>query len=353
MDLLQSALYPINKLAAKFFSLGSTFSLSSLLCALGVAVFFLMRKRLARKRRIRARTIARALFPRRILRSPSYSADVGYFFVSSLVFGLIFGWAILSFQVVSNLVIDGLIGAFGVAPPTVLPAFACSAIITLALFLAYELGYWFDHYLSHNVPVLWEFHKVHHSAEVLTPLTLFRVHPVDGLLNANILAITTGIANGIANYAFGRTTYEYAIMDTNLLFVLFVHAYIHLQHTHLWIAFRGLTGRVLLSPAHHQIHHSTNPAHFNKNLGSCLAIWDWQFGTLHVPAKEPERLTFGVEEEHKEHHHALVGSLVDPLWRVALQLKGAIVREAPIPVRADVAQANVADPVGEARPAGP
>ncbi len=76
--------------------------------------------------------------------------------------------------------------------------------------------------------------------------------------------------------------------------MVFIHVYIHFQHSHLWIAFRGLAGRVLISPAHHQVHHSTNPVHFNKNLGSCLAVWDWMFGTLHVPAKAPERLNFGV-----------------------------------------------------------
>ena len=46
------------------------------------------------------------------------------------------------------------------------------------LFLAYELGYWLNHYLSHRIAFLWEFHKVHHSATVLTPLTNFRVHPI-------------------------------------------------------------------------------------------------------------------------------------------------------------------------------
>jgi len=37
------------------------------------------------------------------------------------------------------------------------------------------------------VPFLWEFHKVHHSANVLTPITAFRVHPVDTWLFANMI----------------------------------------------------------------------------------------------------------------------------------------------------------------------
>ncbi len=156
---------------------------------------------------------------------------------------------------------------------------------------------------------------------MLTPVTNFRVHPVDALVHANITALMMGTANGVMHYAFGTTAYQYVIADSNLIFVLFVHAYVHLQHTHLWIPFRGMWGRIFLSPAHHQVHHSTNPAHFNKNLGSCLAVWDWLFGTLHVPARERERLTFGVDSESDQQRdvHAISWSLVLPfigLWRL-------------------------------------
>ena len=153
------------------------------------------------------------------------------------------------------------------------------------LFLAYELGYWFNHWLSHKVPLLWEFHKVHHTAEVLTPLTNFRVHPVYTWIFANILALSAAIANGLGNYMFGETAYQYALTDTNIILVLFIHAYVHLQHSHMWIAFRGALGRIFVSPAHHQVHHSADPKHFNKNFGSCLALWDWMFGTLYVPGR--------------------------------------------------------------------
>ena len=60
--------------------------------------------------------------------------------------------------------------------------------MTIVVFLAFELGYWFHHYLSHRIPFMWEFHKVHHTAEVLTPVTIFRVHPLDTVVYYNILA---------------------------------------------------------------------------------------------------------------------------------------------------------------------
>ena len=48
--------------------------------------------------------------------------------------------------------------------------------ITLFLFFVFS-RYWLYRFL-HTIPFLWEFHKVHHSAKVLTPVTFYRVHPV-------------------------------------------------------------------------------------------------------------------------------------------------------------------------------
>ena len=296
MDAAWSILLQVlERLAGPLLSYGSMLSLTSLASAFCLAVGFIVVKRRRRKRRIRLGVIMRALFPRRIARHASTGIDVSYLVFNTFIFGVMFGWALLSFRAIGNGTIEALTAMFGTPAATALPEFATRALLTLVLFLAYELCYWLHHYLCHRVPLLWEFHKVHHSANVLTPITVFRVHPVDTWLFANMMAVAVGAAYGVANYALGVTAYQYVLTDTNLILVVFIHLYLHFQHSHLWIAFRGLAGRVLLSPAHHQVHHSINPVHFNKNLGSCLAVWDWMFGTLHIPAKAPERLSFGVE----------------------------------------------------------
>jgi sterol desaturase/sphingolipid hydroxylase (fatty acid hydroxylase superfamily) len=323
--------YLVAKFEALFLTAGSTFSLASLFCAFCVAVTFLVVRRLRRSRRIRLKALARALFPRSMRRSPSLRTDIGYVLLGTLVFGVILGWALLSYQVLNKGVIAGLTQVFGPREPTALPEVAVRASITLALFLAYEFAYWVDHYISHRAPFFWEFHKVHHDATVLTPLTVFRIHPVDGLLHGNITAVILAAVGGAATYLFGKTAHQYAITDTNLLLVLAVYAYVHLQHSHLWIAFRGTLGRILLSPAHHQVHHSTNPAHFNKNLGSTLAIWDWLFGTLHIPAKQRERLRFGVEDAPGHERlpadvHSVPASIVRPFGAALAHLAPAFGR---------------------------
>ena len=50
---------------------------------------------------------------------------------------------------------------------------------TVAGFLAEDGSRFLNHYLQHRVPLLWRFHKVHHSATTLTPVTLYRAHPLE------------------------------------------------------------------------------------------------------------------------------------------------------------------------------
>jgi sterol desaturase/sphingolipid hydroxylase (fatty acid hydroxylase superfamily) len=135
---------------------------------------------------------------------------------------------------------------------------------------------------------------------------------------ANILAVFLGLASGALSYLQLSSPFE--IGGTNLILVAFYFVTVHLQHSHVWIATTGLLGRVILSPAHHQIHHSDNPIHFDKNFGSCLSIWDWVFGTLHMPERTRERLNFGVTTRERNHHTA-IGSLIMPFVQAASRLR--------------------------------
>ena len=294
----------------------SPFSAVSLLFALFVAVGFTLLKRRPEKRNVKYRVMLRALFPRWLYRNASFKSDVMFFLFNTLAFAALFGWAMLSSRYVTTIVSATLTDYFGAWAGTGWNGFAGQSISTLAIFLAYELGYWLNHYLSHRIPFLWEFHRVHHTAEVLSPLTNFRVHPVYSIVFGNLLALFVGTTDGVLHYLKFGTAFG-AGAGGNLLVIAFVWIIGHLQHSHLWIAVTGPLGRVVISPAHHQIHHSTNPKHFNKNFGSCLAIWDWIFGTLHIPNRDREHLTFGVDSA-KPHHHTVVGGMLTPFamaWR--------------------------------------
>lgn len=308
----------LSKVQGVFLSTGGSLSLAQLGAAFLIAVGAAVLLRRAKGKTFRIRAFLKALFVRRIVFSRSSTADYKLAFFNLFLAGALFGWAVLSHHTISVWTNDTLIALFGASEPSALPAFATGAVMTVALYLAYEFAYWADHCLSHKTPFLWEFHKVHHQAETLTPITNFRVHPVDSIVFYNILALCTGLTQGLTSFAFGAEPTTFS--GSNIFFLIFAFTTLHLQHSHVWIAFTGFWGRVFMSPAHHQIHHSRDALHFDRNFGSSLAVFDWLFGTLHVPQKTREKLTFGVEPEGHD-PHTVPGMLIAPFARAASRLQ--------------------------------
>lgn len=301
----------LEQIFSVLFQPGSVFSLFSLAAAFCVGVGFLAHRRRRRRGRVEPGVLARAVFSKRIALHRSTLADMGYFLINSLAIGGLIGWGCLSGAEVAKVTLAAFKTVFGPMAPAAAPDLALRAGMTLLLFLAYEFGYWLDHYLKHRVPFLWETHKTHHAAETLTPWTVWRVHPLDTLVFTNVLAIVVGVVAGAATWAIGRDAPVFAISGSNVLLVFFIYAYVHLQHSQFWIPFTGTPGKIFMSPAHHQIHHSNDPAHFNRNMGSCLAIWDWAFGTLEIPGVENPRLVYGVEQEGED-PHSVTTLLISP-----------------------------------------
>jgi sterol desaturase/sphingolipid hydroxylase (fatty acid hydroxylase superfamily) len=329
----------LEHLFSVLFQPGSIFSLASLATAFCIAQGFLAYRRWRRRGRVRLDVLARAVFSKRIMFHRSTFADMGYFLVNIFAIGGLIGWACLSGAEIAKTTLAAFNAVFGPVAPSAAPEFALRTGMTLLFFLAYEFGYWVDHYLKHRVSFLWEMHKTHHAAEVLTPWTVWRVHPLDTLVFTNIIAVVVGIAAGAGTWAIGREAPAFAFDGTNVLLVFFVYAYVHLQHSQFWIPFGGALGRVFMSPAHHQIHHSNNPAHFNRNMGSCLALWDWMFGTLEVPGTENPHLVYGVDQEGED-PQAVTTLLISPVRKSLAALIDALL---PKPAEAPSSKAVAAD----------
>jgi sterol desaturase/sphingolipid hydroxylase (fatty acid hydroxylase superfamily) len=149
------------------------------------------------------------------------------------------------------------------------------------------------HYVQHRIPVLWEFHRVHHSALVLNPLTNYREHPIDNILYAVALSTTAGVTSGCLLALFGGVPTDLAIAGASLPALLFNVLGYHLRHSHIWLRWPGRLAYVFGCPAHHQIHHSCEPEHIDKNLAFNFPIWDVLFGTFHLPEREP-KMTSGL-----------------------------------------------------------
>jgi len=292
-----------NQLGGTFLWPGSSSSIAALAVTLLIFILFAI----PAGRKVRLRVILRILFPRRLLATASGRADIGFYIFSILFAGLLIGWAMFSAEQVRAWVQLWL----GAPPDPRLPRWAAAPIATAILFLAFELAYWVDHWLMHRVPFLWHLHKVHHRAESLSLLTRARVHPLETIGFYNLVALTTGLTAALLDQLLGRID-PYTIGGTNLLIMLFAIAITQLQHSHLWVGFGPFWGRLLLGPAHHQIHHSAHTNHFNKNFGSCLALFDRLFGTFHMPSTKRETLRFGVDDA-EAHPHGVRASLLTPV----------------------------------------
>ena len=287
------------------------------------AVFYFWSRR---KRKTSLSGLLRYLFPRRALRHPAFWLDVKMYVFSSvylafqalLVFGGMEGLSQLILLAVEPLVGPG-------AAPHALPLWA-AIVVPVVIYLALEFGYWLSHYMLHHVPWMWEFHKVHHSAEVLTPLVEWRQHPFEYFLVPLTMGTVSSVVLAAVTWLFGPHL-AYGAWSPSLIIMAFVCTTLHLRHSHVKMSAPGVLGYILQTPAHHQIHHSTDPRHFDKNLGFCLSVWDWVFGTLYIPKKD-EVPTLGLYDEHGAKDElvtttSLLTHLVLPFQRVWGKLKPA------------------------------
>lgn len=180
---------------------------------------------------------------------------------------------------------------------------------TFALFLVSDFSRYWVHRWLHTIPVLWEFHKVHHSAKVLTPFTFYRVHPVENLLFGLRYALSIGAVTGLFFYWFGARLDIYTVLGVNIVVFLFNLLGSNLRHTHVKLKYFKAVEKLLVSPYMHQIHHSKK--HFDKNYGGYLSLWDRVFGSVKY-SQEVKHLKFGLRKEQMASYSTLQGLLFFP-----------------------------------------
>ena len=139
-------------------------------------------------------------------------------------------------------------------------------------------SYWL-HRGKHAWPVLWQFHKVHHSQTELTVFTRFRFPLLDRLLDMVVL-FPIGVVTGSASLP--------------LALYLLVVLRSCLEHSGLNWTY-GPLGWLIVSPSFHGTHHSKAPEHIDRNFGGLFAVWDRMFGTCAPRGDKP--LSYGLHHE--------------------------------------------------------
>lgn len=264
----------------------------------------------------------RRLLPREVYRHHSFRVDVQLKLFNHLLAPA--SWLAESVSIVG---IAGVISSAGHVLVEGRPVFAGELSVLgkigigLLVFMAYDFGKYVSHYLGHKFPLMWELHRVHHSAEHLNPFTAYRFHPLELVVEGFCITLCAGLMAGVVGIFVDLTVVMryFDLVHAWLFLRLFNLVGGNLRHMHLWWNWPNWLGHIISSPAQHQIHHSIERRHHGKNLASCFALWDWLFGTLYQP-REREALVFGVNEGVVHRH--LPEVLLQPLHGVGRVLCG-------------------------------
>ncbi len=243
----------------------------------------------------------RFLMPKAVWGHPSAWLDLRFFLVHQFTGKLLYvGLTGATIAVVFHWVTGGT-SLVGVIVGSELPGF-WDILISLAymfVVIAFtDFAAFYIHYLQHKIPLLWEFHKVHHSPEVMHPISNFREHPFDNVVYALGIGSVYGIVLGSVNVFLGYLPNMPSVLGIPVLIFLFNIGGYHLRHSHIWLRWPGRWSMVFPSPAHHHVHHSCHPDHLDKNFAFLFPLWDVLFRTYEMPEdnKDVKFGIYGVEE---------------------------------------------------------
>jgi sterol desaturase/sphingolipid hydroxylase (fatty acid hydroxylase superfamily) len=165
-----------------------------------------------------------------------------------------------------------------------------------------DIGAYWGHRWSHEIPLLWRFHAIHHSAEEMDWLVSSRGHPLD-------LAFIH-FSGLVPIYLLGFAQPMYNNGDlVMIIYILFGYIWSYLIHANVRWRF-GFLEKLIASPAFHHWHHTNDGAEYiNKNYAAIFPWIDRIFGTLYLP-RSRWTVKYGIDTPMAP---GLVGQLLQPL----------------------------------------
>lgn len=165
------------------------------------------------------------------------------------------------------------------------------------MFLIADFIQWNIHRLLHRVPWLWEFHKVHHSVKEMGFAAHFRFHFMESIIYKTLQYVP------IAMLGFGIK--EFFIVHIVGICIG------HINHANLNWDY-GPFKYILNNPKMHLWHHARKlptGAKHGINYGLSLSVWDYLFGTAHIPYHDPNlELGFPGDENYPKQFHEQVAA---------------------------------------------
>jgi len=143
-------------------------------------------------------------------------------------------------------------------------------------FVLYDLTYYVQHRLHHEIKLLWATHIVHHHGEEFNLSTALR-QTSTGWLWKWMFYIPM-IVIGVPAEVF------ITVGGLNLLYQFWVHT----EH----IPKLGFIEKIFVTPSNHRVHHAKNPEYIDANYGGVFILWDRMFGT-YIEEKENIKPVYG------------------------------------------------------------
>jgi sterol desaturase/sphingolipid hydroxylase (fatty acid hydroxylase superfamily) len=218
-----------------------------------------------------------ALQERKPRSAGALAEDLGFYFVSSLLPAFLLSLPMALVIAVSHRIVPGAYYDWIDAWPLWLKM--------AVAFVVGEIGFYWGHRWSHEIPLLWRFHAVHHRPERLDWLINTRAHPID-MVFGRLCGLVPIVLLGLAGRGSGADSLPV------ILFLLFGTVWGFFLHANVrWRL--GPLEHLIASPHFHRWHH-VREGPINRNYASTLPVIDRLFGTLHAPKAWPKN--YGIVE---------------------------------------------------------
>jgi sterol desaturase/sphingolipid hydroxylase (fatty acid hydroxylase superfamily) len=260
------------------------------------------------------------LVPKKIYTHQSARVDIWLYLLDR---GMMPVWFVLFLGSVAPFVERSTIGAlestFG-ASPDVVATVGWRLLYGLVTILIADMIFFFTHYMMHQTQIGWAIHKVHHSAQVLTPLTRPREHFIAGWIWALGPAVGLSLSGGIFAWVFNGNITQVTVINLGIFSFLYALNG-NFRHYHVSFRYPRWLEYWLQSPGMHHTHHSYLEKHWDSNLGLVTSIWDRMFGTLYI-ADKYEETPWGLAPKDQAEYTTLSDNLMTPFREIVRILRG-------------------------------
>ena len=152
----------------------------------------------------------------------------------------------------------------------------------LIFFVILDFVQWFTHVLLHRYPLLWQFHKVHHSVAEMGFAAHLRYHWMENIFYKPLKTLGVMLLGGF------EPEQAYIVHFTAITIGHLNHANIKLTYGPL----KYLFNNPVMHLWHHAYHLPEGHTH-GINYGISLSLWDYIFRTASIPNPEDGEIKLG------------------------------------------------------------